>query len=300
MDFSTIGIVSMGDMGHAIARTLREGGHRVLAALDGRSERTYALATKADIEDVGSLNTMISQVDLILSIMPPVAAPEFANSAALEMRNSGTTPVFIDCNAVAPRTVQHIAETIMQSGGTFIDGSIIGAPPGRRTPTRLYVSGPDAEVLASLARPDLEIRPLGSEIGTASGIKMFYAALTKGTMSLDTLVLLGAQQMGLSVPLIREFSESQPHALERMRGSVPWLAADAERWVGEMEEIAKTFADAGLTDQMHLGAANIFQLLANSTLATETRETADRTLELDEAIKAFAASLSASSRDAAD
>ena len=67
-----------------------------------------------------------------------------------------------------------------------------------------------------------------------------------------------------------------------------------------MEEIAKTFASVGLTNQMHLGAADIFRLLASSTFATETRETADRSRGLSEAIAVFASSLSASSRDAAD
>ena len=67
-----------------------------------------------------------------------------------------------------------------------------------------------------------------------------------------------------------------------------------------MEEIAKTFADAGLTDQMYIGAANIFRILAESTLATKTRETADRSRGLDEAIQAFAARLFVSSRDVED
>ena len=50
----------MGDMGHAVARTLREGGHRVLAALEGRSERTRALAASANVEDVGNLPALVS------------------------------------------------------------------------------------------------------------------------------------------------------------------------------------------------------------------------------------------------
>lgn len=300
MEFATIGIVSMGDMGHAVARTLREGGHRVVTALDGRSARTQALAETAQVEDVGSLTALVAQADLVLSIMPPAAAAGFAETIAAEMHKTGSRLVFLDCNAIAPGTAQTIADTITGAGSTFIDGGIIGAPPGRRTPTRLYVSGPDAARLEPLSQPDLLFRNLGPDIGTASGIKMCYAALTKGTMTLDTLVLLGARQMGLSEPLLAEFSDSQPVALARMEKSVPWLAADAERWVGEMEEIAKTFAEAGLTDSMHEGAAAVFRLLANSALASETRETADKTRNLETAIEAFAASLSASSRDAAD
>lgn len=300
MKFETIGIVSMGDMGHAVGRSLRAGGHRVITALDGRSARTRALAEHAQVEDVGSLTDLVTQANLILSIMPPAAASGFAETIAAELRQTGATPVFVDCNAIAPGTAQTIASTIADAGSGFVDCGIIGAPPGRRAPTRFYISGPDAAALEPLSQPDLLFRNIGPETGAASGIKMCYAALTKGTMTLDTLVLLGARQMGLSGPLMAEFAESQPAALDRMENSVPWLAADAERWVGEMKEIAKTFGETGLTESMHLGAAAVFELLASSDLASETRETADKTRDLETAIEAFAASLSASSRDAAD
>lgn len=294
MEFPTIGVVSMGDMGHAVGRTLHAGGHRVLTALDGRSTRTQALAEAAGVEDVGSLSALVTQANLVLSILPPAAALDFAASVAAEMKATSSRPVFVDCNAIAPGTARSIAEIITGADATFIDGGLIGAPPGRSAPTRIYVSGPEAGRLESLARPDMRIRAVSAEIGDASGLKMFYAALTKGTMTLDTLVLLGARQMGLSAHLLEEFSESQPVALERMERSVPWLAADAERWVGEMEEIAKTFSDVGLPRQMHQGAAEIFRLLAASPLSAETRETADRTRRLDEALEAFALRLSAS------
>ncbi|MBO6783675.1 MAG: NAD(P)-dependent oxidoreductase [Alphaproteobacteria bacterium] len=299
MAFANIGIVSMGDMGHAIARTLREGGHRVRTALDGRSGRTRALAEAAGIEDAGTLAALVPDCDLILSILPPAAAPGLAQSVVDAGLRPGT--VFVDCNAIAPATTRAIGAVIEGTGATFVDGGIIGSPPGRHAPTRLYVSGPDAASLQAISRPDLLICDLGSEIGAASGLKMCYAALTKGTMTLDTLVLLGARALGLEGALMAEFADSQETAKARMERSVPWLAADAARWVGEMEEIARTFADEGFTSRMHEGAADVFRLLAQSTLAAETRETADRTRTLDDAIAAFLdASPSASGRDAAD
>ncbi len=296
----TIGVVSMGDMGHAVARTLKDGGHDVATALDGRSERTRALAQQAGISDARSLGALVARSEIILSIMPPAAATGFAREVAREIGSNGAGRIFVDCNAIAPDTSRDIGNIISQTGAAFVDGGIIGFPPGRRAPTRLYVSGPQADTIVPLAQPDMLIRNLGAEVGAASGIKMCYAALTKGTMTLDTLVLLGARALGLSGPLLEELSESQPGPLERMQRSVPWLAADSTRWVGEMEEIAKTFAGAGLTPLMHEGAAEVFRLLARSTLAEETRENADRTRSLDDAVEAFAASLSAGARDAAD
>lgn len=298
MTIQTIGIVSTGDMGHAVGRTLREGGFTVLTALDGRSDRSSGLAAKAGIEDAGDLATLVGRVDLLMSVMPPAAAVGFAKQAADEMTRTGATPLFVDCNAIAPATSHMIAGIIQGVGADYLDGGIIGAPPGRSAPTRLYVSGDGAAQLDAIARPDMIVRTLDGGVGAASAIKMCYAALNKGAMTLEALVLIGAKQLGLAEELHQELSESQSQVLTRMEGRVPWLAADAERWSGEMLEIAKTFADVGLTPLIHEGAADIFHLLAESSLASETRETADRSRTLEEAIAAFSASLSA--RDAAD
>ena len=300
MSIQTIGIVSTGDMGHAVGRTLREGGFRVVTTLEGRSARSRGLAEQAGIKDVGDLASLIGQVDLVMSIMPPSAAVEFATGAAASMKSSGAAPLFADCNAIAPATSRTIAGLITAAGADYYDGGIIGAPPGRSAPTRLYVSGDQAERLGMLARPDLIIRTLDGGVGAASGIKMCYAALNKGAMTLEALVLTGAKQLGLSAELHQELSESQAPVLARMERRVPWLAADAARWSGEMLEIAKTFADVGLTPLIHEGAADMFQLLAESSLASETRENADRSRTLEDAVAAFSASLSARARDASE
>jgi hypothetical protein len=73
-----------------------------------------------------------------------------------------------------------------------------------------------------------------------------------------------------------------------MEAMVPRLAADAERWIGEMEEIAATFESAGLPRGFHDGATEIFRLLAATPLAAETRETLDPDRTLDEAVAIFA------------
>jgi 3-hydroxyisobutyrate dehydrogenase-like beta-hydroxyacid dehydrogenase len=300
MTIGTIGLVSTGDMGHAVGQTLREGGFRVVTALEGRSERSRTLAAKGGIEDIGDLASLVTVSDLVMSVMPPAAAAGFATDVAALMTSTGAKPLFADCNAIAPATSQKIANIIGGVGGDYLDGGIMGMPPGRKNPPRLYVSGERPERLQILERPDLIVRTLDGGVGRASAIKMCYAALNKGGMTLEALVMIGAAQLGLSAELHRELTDAQPQMLTRIAGHVPWLAADADRWAGEMLEIARTFADVGLTPRIHEGAADIFNLLAQSSLASETRETADRSRTLEEAVEAFAASLSDRGRDAAD
>jgi 3-hydroxyisobutyrate dehydrogenase-like beta-hydroxyacid dehydrogenase len=290
--------MSPGDMGHAVGRTLREQGFRVITALAGRSARSRDLAEAGGIEDVDTLARLIAEADLVLSIMPPDRAQAFATAAADVVRETGATPMFADCNAIAPATTRKIGEIVGAAGAAFVDGGIIGAAPGKATPPRLYVSGPDAELLLPLGGPELNVVPLGPEIGRASALKMCYAALTKGTMTLDTAVLLACTQLGVYEELKAEFAGSQQAAFNRMNNRVPWLAADAERWTGEMEEIAATFAAAGLPGSFHQAAAEIFRLLAATPLAAETRQTDARDRTLGEAIRLFADALNAPRRAA--
>ena len=76
-----------------------------------------------------------------------------------------------------------------------------------------------------------------------------------------------------------------------MQGKVPFLPADSARWVGEMEEIAKTFREAGVSGGFHDGAAWVFELLSETPFAQETRETLDETRTLEQSIRAYAEAL---------
>ena len=55
-----------------------------------------------------------------------------------------------------------------------------------------------------------------------------------------------------------------------------------------MEEIAATFAQVGLSGRIHLGAADIYRLVAETTLAERTPEDRSPLPSLDETIDTLA------------
>ena len=91
----------------------------------------------------------------------------------------------------------------------------------------------------------LDVRPVGQEIGQASGIKMCYAAMTKGSSALYAQLLLAAELMGLSDHVKDEFSHSQSAVMQRMERGLPGIPAKSRRWVSEMQEIEATFSPLG-------------------------------------------------------
>ena len=203
-------------------------------------------------------------------------------------REAGSTPVYVDCNAISPATAREACDAITSAGAAFIDAGIIGLAPGKGGGTRFYVSGSDVSAMLALDGKGFDVISLGDEVGRASAMKMVYAALTKGTWTLQTAVMLAAEKLGLTEELTAEFAFSQKPALEAMRARIPRLPADSGRWIGEMEEIAATFADAGVTSGFHNGAADIFRVLAQTPFASETRETMDTSRTMEDALKVYA------------
>jgi 3-hydroxyisobutyrate dehydrogenase-like beta-hydroxyacid dehydrogenase len=274
MTIKTVAIQSPGDMGHGIGRVLAEGGYRVVSALEGRSERTRGLAKAAGIEDVGPLEALLKEADVVLSIMRPDRALGFVEDLAALAPKHGTRPLIVDLNAVAPATGRAGATAAAGARLDFVDGGIIGGPPrpGSSYTPRLYVSGPRAKELEVLNRTGLDFRVLGERIGAASAIKMCYAALTKGLTAIGIHSMVTARLEGVEDAFLAELAHSQKDLLKHLESGLPGMCPKAYRWVGEMEEISKTHVDGGLPGEMFIGAANIYAAVEASPLGAEIVE----------------------------
>ncbi|MBH97324.1 MAG: hypothetical protein CMM56_02605 [Rhodospirillaceae bacterium] len=288
MQIETVGVIGTGDMGSAVGRTLTDEGHRVITDLSGRSQHSVDLARCAGIEDVKSLERVIEEADLLLSILPPTEAINFAERVAELIRLKSSSLVYADCNAVSPKTVLKIEQFFSALGIEFLDVGIVGAAPRKgNVATRFYVSGQQIGALEKLNNSKIRVINMGTEIGKASALKAAYAGLNKGTQALHATVLLAAERLGVRQMLMRELEESQQQAEVRMKQEVPYLAATAVRFAGEMKEIASTYESVGVTGKIHEGAAWLFEGLAETPLSSETRATLDRSRSLDEAIDIF-------------
>ena len=274
MAVRTVGILSTGDMGAAIGNVLRHGGLDVATSLEGRGELTSLRATEAGIRDAGTLDALVEQSDLLLSVLVPSEATAVAEAIAGAFSRTAARPPVVECNAIAPQTVVRIAERLRDAGGTLIDAGIIGSPPrpGGGGP-RVYCSGPDTAAFEELAEHGLDVRPVGPTIGQASGLKMVYAASTKGTTAVWTELLVAAEALGLSEALLAEFGDAK--LPRQLMDGVPTMPRRARRWAGEMEEIARTFADLGLTARIFEGAADIYRLVSETPLADQTSREPD-------------------------
>ena len=294
MAINTVAILSPGDMGHAVGQTLREHELRVVTCLTGRSGRTRALSEQAGIEDVPDFADMVAQSDLIMSMTVSGAVPEICRQVAEAITSTGHTDLlFAECNAIAPQTAQVMETVITSAGGRFLDASIIGGPPRNGRSPRFYASGVHAPEFEQLREFGLDVRNIGTITGRASGIKMCYAAMTKGSAALHSQLLMAAEMMGLYQPLLEEFQRGQTATVQRMEGWIPGVPAKSRRWVSEMQEIEATFGHLGMTPHLFEGVADMYRLIGGTPLGDETPESRDGERSLEETIRLLSAEVKA-------
>jgi L-threonate 2-dehydrogenase len=256
-----VAVIAPGAMGAGVGKRLVDNGLKVLTSLKGRSQETQARAKQAGI--VGASDEEIAASDFILSILPPGDALSLAQHFAPVLKASNSKPVYVDCNAINPRTVDKVATAIALTECPFVDAGIIGSPPkpGDAGP-RLYASGPAAPRFATLRDYGLDIRVLEGALSAASALKMSYAGITKGTQAIGAAMMLAATRAGSADALFAELSSSQKEMFSWFKRGLAMMPPKAYRWIAEMHEIAGFVAEDSAAHELYEGAAHFYERIA--------------------------------------
>jgi 3-hydroxyisobutyrate dehydrogenase-like beta-hydroxyacid dehydrogenase len=251
---TSILLLHPGEMGASVGAALRSVGHDVAWVAAQRSATTARRAASAGLTAVGAVHEA-ADADVVVSVCPPAAAP----AVAAEVADTGFAGVYVDANAISPATSAELAELVGASGIAYVDGGIVGPPALQAGTTRLFLSGEQSPEVAGLwSGSVLEAVVVGGGVGGASALKMCFASSTKVHSALLLAIATTASHHGVLDELLAEWDrrgDGRRAALER---SATASAPKAWRWVAEMEEIAATFAAAGMPSGFGLGAAAVF------------------------------------------
>lgn len=252
-----LALLHPGEMGVTVGVAVQDSGHSVSWLSEERSDATVKRAMAAGFSSCVSLLELLAQSEGVISVCPPNAAVAVAQSVVA----AGFDGIYLDANAVAPHTARQIHALL---GDRYVDGGIIGPPALREGSTRLYLSGSQASTTATwFAGGLLEAITIEGAPGAASALKMCYAAYTKGTSAMLLAIRALAESEEITGPLLDEWAISQKGLADRSERAAIGTAPKAWRFVGEMEEIAATFAAARLPDGFHGAAAEIYRRMAD-------------------------------------
>jgi len=263
---ATVGLLHPGEMGATVGTTVVGGGARVLWTSEERSTATRSRALEIGLEEAGTLAAVVHASRVILSVVPPHGALALARAvAALGFRG-----LYVDANAVAPDTAREIGRVVEAAGARFVDGGIIGPATRTRGTTRIYLAGPAAPEIALLfgAGP-IDAIVLDAPNGAASALKMAFAGWNKGSQALLAAIRAFALAEGVDAALLAEWKISMPDTIARSERAFRDNARKAWRFVGEMEEIARSLAGVGLPGGFHEAAREVYERLADYKDATK-------------------------------
>ncbi|MGH6725059.1 MAG: DUF1932 domain-containing protein [Pseudolabrys sp.] len=254
----TVAIIAPGAMGSGVGQRLSEHKVKVLTSLAGRSAASAKRAHAAGM--VAVADAQLTECDFLLSIVPPGDALALAKRLAPVLTAANKKPVYVDCNAVSPRTLLEIAEAVGETGCPFVGAGIIGPPPKAGSAnTKFYASGPAAGRFAVFNDYGLIVRVLDGPLAAASALKMSYAGITTGFTALGAAMMLAATRQGSAAALKAELAESRPDLLGFLTKQTPGMYAKAYRWVAELEEISEFVGKDRPEHAMLTAAARLYE-----------------------------------------
>ena len=278
----TLGIVSPGAMGSALGRAWAATGIRVVATTAGRSERTRGLAS--GLELLPDLDAVVATSDVVVSICPPAAAERVLADVVAAATRTGSAPLLLEANALAPDIVESLAARAAAAGLALVDGSVSGGPPSPGGDTMLYLSGPRAAEVEALPADGLRRRVVGSRAGQASAVKMCTASVYKGTTAVWAQALQTAEALGVLDVVLDDLAEEFPQQVAGAGRRIAIATAKSARFVSEMEHIARTQGRAGTSPELFEGMAAVYRRLASTPLAALSPEEARAVTDLREVL----------------
>jgi 3-hydroxyisobutyrate dehydrogenase-like beta-hydroxyacid dehydrogenase len=293
-DRPTIGILYPGDMGANLGSLLIRHGFTVVTALEGRTPTTARLSEQTGIRDVSNLAAVAAEADIVISLVAPTAALTTAEKFCRGLRSTSRTRLFIDLNSISAMTASEIEQVCSAHGIPMVDGAIHGQASRLADHAMLYLSGNDAERVATLFRGLLPTRVVGDEVGRASMLKILMGGVSKGI----TVLFLEMGRAASEAQMLYEFWQSIVRfypgftsAVERMLPTVP---RHATRRAGEMGELADTLASLELRPGLALEFQRVFAEVARAALPASV---SPHDLSVPELLERLARAMCDGSRD---
>jgi 3-hydroxyisobutyrate dehydrogenase-like beta-hydroxyacid dehydrogenase len=257
-----VAVLGLGAMGAGVAADLKSSGLDVISTAAGRSSRSRERAAAAGVRLLDDLAAVVAGADTFLSIVPADQAEPLGDAVAVALRARPKSLHFVECNSITPGKAARIGKRVAEAGAIVSDGGIIGPPPGGRMKTRLYVSGPSSDVLASLASERMAVIGLGDGATRATEMKVLFSAANKGAAALLANIMAAAAKVDLLDRVTGELDAARPGLLTALRQAAPELDEKAARWAVEMDDLAQGLADLDAHPGYHQAAGDGYRRLA--------------------------------------
>lgn len=256
-----IAIVGFGEAGTILGTDLAASGCEVSTydiLFDAPQSRAAmrAKAERAKVRAADSLADAVKDVELIISA---VTASSSGDVAALAAKSLRAGQLFLDINSVSPGKKKSSCKVLETSGADYVEAAVMAPVPPQRLKVPMLLGGRRAtEVAPLLAQLGLNVKPIATEIGIASAVKMCRSVIIKGIESLAVESMLAARKLGAEEQVLASLAQTYPgmgwdKALPDYL--ISRVAEHGRRRAAEMREVARTLKDVGIDPTMAAATA---------------------------------------------
>lgn len=213
-----------------------------------------------------TLAQALAGAPIVLSLVTADQTPSVAQAAAAHIA-PGT--LFCDMNSVSPGTKRANAAIIEAAGGRYGDIAVMAPVQPAALAVPLLVSGPHAQAVAAglhgIGFANVTI--VGDAIGDASATKMVRSVMVKGIEALTAEMMLAANRAGVTDGVLASLGGDWP---KRADYNLDRMLAHGARRAAEMEEVAKTLVELGISPLMTRGTITRQRTLGSVMTQTNT------------------------------
>jgi len=274
-----VAVLYPGELGVAFASMLQARGVRVITTLADRGEATLRRCREAGIETLATFDQVVEQANVIISLVPPAAAEDVAESYCKLAHLAPSGALFVDANSIGPEMASNLAAKVEAAGIGFVDAAINGLAKNLRTSGTLYLSGTRASEVVSLVGDGMRMRMLPGGAGRASAMKMLLAGLSKGICALYSELALLAHRQELQGEFAEAISKIYPGISALVERMLPTYAQHAARRVTEMQELEQTTRWMGLEPCVIAAVRSVHENLAAVSFDSAAAQTATALIE---------------------
>jgi 3-hydroxyisobutyrate dehydrogenase-like beta-hydroxyacid dehydrogenase len=204
-----------------------------------------AHAQVAGVVAADSMQALCKASNFIVSAVTASQTLAVAQAAAQHIQAGS---VFLDLNSASPGTKQQAAKLIEAAGAHYVEAGVMTSIPpyGIRVP--MLLGGEKAAALAPILLAfGMDVKPVSSDIGTASAIKMCRSVMIKGLEALVIESYATARKYGVEDHVIPTLAETFPSIDWQQTGAYFFsrVVQHGKRRAEEMREAANTVKEAG-------------------------------------------------------
>jgi 3-hydroxyisobutyrate dehydrogenase-like beta-hydroxyacid dehydrogenase len=266
-----IAFIGYGEVGQLFSRQLlAKPGVQIVAydILFDDPEKGPALRQRASengVKAVGSTAEACRDADIVVSAVTADSAIKAAEQAAPHL---GPSHTYIDLNSISPATKRKVAEQVGRGGASFVEFAVMAPVSGLGLEVPILSGGATAnEVSARLNELGMKIKPVSTEIGTASASKLCRSIVIKGMEALMVDFTLVSQRAGVMPAVLESLKASYPgmdweNVAKVMMSRVQQHGV---RRAAEMREASRMIAELGLDGSLASAIADRQESFAKET-----------------------------------